>query len=136
MVVNQLFNDRPSFEVTLKLVRLFGLKDMKDQTEFSTLFMNHNNTLTNFKVIEEEIAECYIPCKRKVYLSNITNKSLISILRQFLKTQDYDLSSNEKIINGKKYLVYKIVTKNQKEKINRLKPNYRVPNKNITIVFD
>lgn len=136
MVVNQLFNDRPSFEVTLKLVRLFGLKDMKDQTEFSTLFMNHNNTLTNFKVIEKEIAECYIPCKRKVYLSNITNKSLISILRQFLKTQDYDLSSNEKIINGKKYLVYKIVTKNQKEKINRLKPNYRVPNKNITIVFD
>ena len=52
MVVNQLFNDRPSFEVTLKLVRLFGLKDMKDQTEFSTLTMNHNNTLTNFKVID------------------------------------------------------------------------------------
>ena len=61
---------------------------------------------------------------------------MISILRQFLKTQDYDLSSNEKIINGKKYLVYKIVTKDQKEKINRLKPNYRVPTKNITIVFD
>jgi hypothetical protein len=136
MVVNQLFNDRPSFELTLKLVRLFGLKDMKDQTEFSTLTMTYNNTLTNFKIIEEEISECYIPCKRKVYLSNITNKSLISILRHFLKTQDYDLSSNEKILDGKKYLVYKIVTKFQKEKINKLKPNYKIPTKNITIVFD
>lgn len=136
MVVNQLFNDRPSYEVTLKLVRLFGLKDLKDQTEFTVLDMNHSNVLTKFKFIEEEISECYIPCKRKVYLSNITNKSLINILRQFLKTQDYDLSSHEKIINSKKHLVYKIVTKEQKEKINRLKPNYKVPTKQITVVFD
>ena len=136
MVINQLFIDRPSFEVTLKLVRIFGLKNMNDETLFSILDMDYNNVLTKFKTIENEIIECYIPCKRKLYLSNLNNKSLINILRQFLKTQDYDLFSYEKILKGKKYLLYKIVTKEQKEKINRLKKKDKIPTKNVTVIFD
>jgi hypothetical protein len=134
MVLNQLFNDKPPLELVNKLVSKFGLKDIDDTTEFTTLDMDRNNTLVNFKAIENDIKECYIPCKRTKYANNITNKNLITILRQFIKIYDRDLFSKEKFISGRKYLVYKIITKQDKEYSKKNKKY--INKKEITIVFD
>ena len=134
MVLNQLFINKPSLELINKIVSKFGLKDIKDNTEFSILEMNHLNTLSAIKPFENEIRDCYIPCKREKYASIIDQKTIITILRQFLKVYDYDLYSKEKFIKGIKYTFYKIITKKEKDFV---KNNGRkAPKKEITIVFD
>jgi hypothetical protein len=44
------------------------------------------------------------------------------------------MNSREKFIKGSKYLIYRIITKHEKENIKRLKRV--IPNKEVTIVFD
>jgi hypothetical protein len=116
------------------MVQKLGLKDINDNTEFTILDMDKLNTVININSIIDEIKECYIPCKRQKYINVITNKSIITILRQFIKMHDYDLFSKEKFINGTKYLVYKIITKKDKE-FSKKNKKY-INKKEITIVFD
>lgn len=134
MVYNQLFNEKPTLDIVNKIVSKFGLKDINDSTEFTILDMDRINTLLSFKSIENDIKECYIPCKRIKFASTFTNKSVITILRQFLKVYERDLFSKEKFIKGNKYLVYKIITKQDKD-FSKKNKKY-INKKEITIVFD
>ena len=137
MVVNQLFTHKPPIELLNKLIKAFGLNDINDSREFSQIDMDKHNTLTTFHTLEKDLGDCYIPCKRKEYTGNIKNiiyKEAITIFRQFLKPHNYDLYSKEKFIKGKKYLVYKIVTKQEKNVISKTKKNN--PRKEFIIVFD
>lgn len=134
MVLNQLFAFRPSLELVLKLLSKFGINNINDNiTEFTLLDMTKLNTITSIKAFENEIKECYIPCKQEKYLKHLDEKSLITVLRQFLKMHDYDLQSREKFIKGTKYLVYHVITKQEKEFIKKSKTKQK---KEITIVFD
>lgn len=113
MVVNQLFNIKPSLDLVTKFVKCFGLKGLQDNTYFTLLDMQHHNTLTQINSLLKELYDLYLPCKYN-YLTNITEKSAITIMRQLLKVYDYDVFSHEKFIKGIKYLEYKIVSKNEK----------------------
>ena len=88
----------------------------------------------NIKIFEQEIKDCYIPCKKHKYAGDINNKTIITILRQFLKLHDYDLHSKEKFIKGTKYLMYKIISKKEKDKIKKTKKY--ISKKEVTIIFD
>jgi hypothetical protein len=88
----------------------------------------------NIKIFANEIKDCYIPCKQQKYANEINNKTIITILRQFLKLHEYDLYSKEKYINSTKYLLYKIISKKEKDKIKKTKKY--ISNKPVTIVFD
>lgn len=137
MVINQLFIKKPSNELLNNIIKAFGLNDINDTREFSHLDIDKNNTINNINNLVSELSECYIPCKRKNYidnLQNITNKEIITIFRQILKAHNYDLYSKEKYIKGIKYLVYKIVTKQEKHTINKTKK--KMPKKEYVIVFD
>ena len=137
MIINQLFVKKPPIELINKLIKAFGLNDLNDSREFSQLDIEKNNTIKNIHNLEKEISQCYIPCKRKNYIDNIkniTHKEIITIFRQMLKTHNYDLYSREKFIKGTKYLVYKIITKNDKLIISKTKK--KLPKKEYVIVFD
>lgn len=135
MVINQLFNVIPPMELLNKLIKMIGLKDITDKTEFGLLDIEKNNTLHHFKSIEKEIRDCYIPCKSRKYIPDpIDFKSLITIFRQILRMHDYDLDSREKFIKRNKYIIYRITTKEEKEAIRRVKRV--IPHKEITVVFD
>ena len=133
MTVKQLFNEQVPLDLVLKVVSLFGLKGLKDKTEFCILDMNKRNVLTNFKQIQPEIMGYYLKCKHR-FFDNIDNKGIITILKQLLRAHDYDLQSREKFIKATKYLLYHIVSKTEKEKLKKL--HRAVPNKEIVIVFD
>lgn len=130
MVFNQLFVEKPTMQIVNKIVNTFGLDDINNSKEFSFIDMDKYNTIILLKCIENEIRDCYLPCKQKKYLKEFNNKSAITILRQFLKTQNYDLKAREKYINSKKYLLYKIITKEQKNKDKKNIPE------EITLYFD
>ena len=137
MIINQLFVNKPPIELINKLIKAFGLNDLNDSREFSQLDIEKNNTLELLKGFENDLLECYIPCKQKKYINdikNITHKNAINIFRQFLKSHGFDLYSKEKFIKGTKYSVYKITTKQEKE--NTKKTKKQALKKEITIIFD
>jgi len=137
MVINQLFIKKPSNELLTKIIKAFGLNDINDTSEFSQIDMDKHNTLKIFHTLEKELGDCYIPCKRREYtgnIKNIINKEAVTIFRQILKAHDYDLYSKERFIKGTKYLVYKIVTKQEKSTISKTKKH--PPKKEFVIVFD
>ena len=137
MIINQLFVKKPPIELINKLIKAFGLNDINDTREFSQLDTEKYNTLEVLKGFENDLLECYIPCKQKKYINdiqNITHKNAINIFRQFLKSHSFDLYSKEKFIKGIKYSVYKITTKQEKESTKKTKK--QTLKKEITIVFD
>ena len=138
MIINQLFIQKPSNELLTKIIKAFGLNDINDKREFTQIDMDKHNTLEKFHTLEKELGDCYIPCKRKEYIDNIKNiiyKEAVTIFRQILKAHNYDLYSKEKFIKGTKYLVYKIVTKQEKTILNKTK-KYHPKKKEFVIVFD
>ena len=135
MVVNQLFIIKPSQELILKILTTFGIKDLKDNHEFSLLDMNSIETVKKLKELEPEFKKYYLPCKQKIYLNEWNYKTCITIARQFLKTIDYDIHSREKFIKNKKYLLYKLITRQEKEQ-ERIKKFKKTKKKEVIITFD
>lgn len=138
MVVNQLFIIQPTKELINKILSFYGLTSLKDNSEFTLIDMINHNTLENFKKSKIEISNYYLPCKKDTIFKNLTNKKCITITRQFLKTVDYDIVSKEKWISNKKYLLYKIISKDEKEKLKEARKEKEKKKKNneIIITFD
>jgi hypothetical protein len=137
MVFNQLFITKPSVEDINKIIKLLGLNDINDSNEFTILDMEKNKTLQKFINNEKIFKMYYMPCKRKIFYEKLTNKKCITICRQFLKTIDKDIITREKYIKGTKYLIYKIISKDDKEKINREKKENSINSpKEIVLTFD
>ena len=59
--------------------------------------------------LSKELFKYYIPCKSKIYLVELNEKKCITILRQFLKVNNYTLISKEKYIKGNKQLFYQVI---------------------------
>ena len=54
------------------------------------------------------LSNYYLPCKRKIYFTNVNSKKIITILRQILKNHNYKINSVEKYSKGKKFLLYNL----------------------------
>ena len=114
MSYKQLFHKKPTEEIITQILNCFNLKNINDYTEFSILDMRNNNVLQHFENIRNELESYYIPCKKNIYMKEFSLKSIITISRQFLKTKGYTLDSREKFIKSKKYLLYKIISIEEK----------------------
>lgn len=140
MIINQLFIDKPPIDLLNKIIISFGLSNINDTREFSQIDINKHNTIQTFNKLENELRTCYIPCKRNTFNVNLISKptGIITIFRQILKAHNYDLYSKEKYIKNKKYLVYKIVTKQEKtiKTMKNTKKHKTKHPKEVVIVFD
>lgn len=136
MVLNQLFITKPNEDIINKLVHNLGLDDLNDNREFTVIDMEKCNIVDNFNNMKKDLSFYYLPCKNKIYLDKLTYKKCITISRQFLKTINYDITTREKFINSKKYLLYKLTTK--QNKLNKLKEKEQKKklNNQIVITFD
>jgi len=78
------------------------------------------NIISKIEEHIEEIKKYYIICKQKIYLEDLNEKKVITLLRQLLRTNNFELKSKEKYDNSKKYLLYKKTKKKNKylKKIN------------------
>ena len=109
-VKNQLFRKEIKLEYLNYLIKkLFNVELSENiNYNFSKITIKNKNILE--KIIEEkdELKDLYIKCKHKLYLENISEKKLITIIRQLLRIHDYEVKSKEKYDGGKKYLMYNI----------------------------
>lgn len=132
MGFNQLFIKKPDLDILIKILNCLGLEGLNDDSEFSKLDFIRLNSLIKFQEIKDEVSLYYLPCKKTIYFNNVTNKTLITVTRQFLKIFNYTLESKEKYISGKKYIIYKLVT--MEEKIE--KKNCGTQSGKIVVKFD
>ena len=96
--------------------------DLDDNTiyNFSKNTIISRNIISKINNYIEEIKKYYIICKQKIYLEDLNEKKVITLLRQLLRTNNFELKSKEKYDNSKKYLLYTITKKKNKylKKIN------------------
>ncbi len=109
MPINQLFKNMPDRSFVIELINLYGIKDFDDDKYFTKKTLETLNTIENLNSIKDKLNEYYIECKSKTYLTDITLKRCIVILRQFLRCHGYTLFSKEKFVKGEKQTIYKIV---------------------------
>jgi hypothetical protein len=109
MPINQLFKNIPDRSFVIELINLYGIEDFDDNKYFTIKTLEKLNTIQNLNSIKDKLNEYYIECKSKTYLTDITLKRCIVILRQFLRCHGYTLFSKEKFVKGKKQTIYKIV---------------------------
>lgn len=109
MPINQLFKNMPDRSFVIELINLYGIEDFDDDKYFTKKTLETLNTIENLNSIKDKLNEYYIECKSKTYLTDITLKRCIVILRQFLRCHGYTLFSKEKFVKGEKQTIYKIV---------------------------
>tara|TARA_Y100001980_G_C14556566_1_gene348626 strand:+ start:9672 stop:10067 length:396 start_codon:yes stop_codon:yes gene_type:complete len=122
MPKNQLFKNYPTEEFVIGLLNIYGIQDFSDNHYFTKDDLENLNTIEKLNELKDTLSSYYIPCKAKIYINDINNhKKAITILRQFLKTQNYTLLSKEKYIKGNKYNTYTVISITNNLNINKNK---------------
>ena len=116
---NQLFKVSPNTEITEKILDNFGIKGLDDNHSFTRDNLSDLDTVNSINEMYDELVRYYIPCKAKKYLTELNEKKCITVLRQFLKMQNYTLMSKEKYVEGKKILFYQVIPMQIDMKTNR-----------------
>ena len=118
MTINQLFKSKPPQEKVLTIIEVFNLNGFDDTKSFTkkdlTIFETVKKINENISLLEE----LYLPCKAKIYLTDLNEKKSITILRQLLKLYKYNLKSTEKYIQGDKMIEYNIYCNFKKDEQN------------------
>ena len=104
MKKDQLFKKNPSNELFNKVLNAFGLSNVDDNRCFSRKDLEYIKTVDAINAMKNELEECYLPCKSRTYLNSLTEKNVITILRQILKTRNYTITSREKYMKGYKFI--------------------------------
>ena len=132
MVHHQLFKTQPSSELCTEVLKAFGLKSLDDTTNFSKKDLELLHTVEHLYRLKPELEKCYISCKARTYLNDITTKNSITILRQILRMFDRAISSKEKYVRGSKFVIYQVIPKDYK----KYRPVTIESNHNYFVSFD
>ena len=119
---NQLFKINPDLKIINLLLESFGLSDLEDTRYFTKQNMIDSNTVTKINNLKKNLNDYYLPCKSKIYLSNLNEKKCITILRQFIKSFHYKCIGIEKSFNGQKNMTYRLIY-NDKQQLSPAKLN-------------
>lgn len=128
-IKNQLFRQHVDLEFINNLIKECFNIELNNTTYYSF----SKKTIVNRNIIEilnnkiDLLKKYYIKCKHRIYLENLNEKKIITLLRQLLRVHDYELKAKEKYENGKKYLLYTISKKLMNNDIKKI---------NSTINFD
>jgi hypothetical protein len=112
---NQLFKKIPPREFIIDIIKLYGLDDLNDKCSFTRKDLEKLNTVSKLIDYKSELYKYYLPCKGRLYLNDLNEKNIITILRQLLKTLNYTLNSREKYVKGNKFIIYNIISIKEKE---------------------
>jgi len=128
-IKNQLFRETVSFDYLCEIIYKCFHIELNNSTYYS--FSKKTIINKNIKEVIEQnmdsLKKYYIKCKHKIYLENLNEKKIITLLRQLLRIHDYELKAKEKYENGKKYLLYTISKKKINDNLKKI---------NSTINFD
>ena len=117
---NQLFKINPDLTIVNLLLEIFGLEDLEDTRYFTKQNMIDSHIVDKVNDNMNMITEYYLPCKSKIYLSDLTEKKCITLFRQFIKPFHYKCIGIEKSVDGSKMMTYRLIY-NDKEQLSPTK---------------
>jgi len=85
----QYFKIYPTDEIIKKVLNAFCLDSLDDDRTFSREDIIKNNVVENIYEISNELEFFYFPHKVKWILTDLNEKSVLNVLRHFVKTKGY-----------------------------------------------
>lgn len=107
-MINQLFIEKPPEPIILSAVLALGWLSFTDKRVLSRSELDSKRVADNFIHILNDLRQYYLPCKQDKYLTSYTTKSIVTIVRQLLKTIGYNIRGIERVIDNKKEMIYKL----------------------------
>jgi hypothetical protein len=108
--MSQVFKEIPNIDILNKLLQTIGIDAFKEEYSFRKKDFEKWETISKIVFLKDELSKFYFPCKSKIYLDNIDEQKVVTILRQFLKALNYNLISKERYSNGEKYILYTLTS--------------------------
>ena len=127
MKINQLFTSKVDIQFVIQLLKCFDLSSLQDKKTFSKFDIIQNNTVQKVAMLIPQIETYYLPCKAKIYLLELNEKRVITILKQILRLHGYYLASKERNYNNSKITFYQVIDEKDKMKSNNMK-TYQITN--------
>jgi hypothetical protein len=114
-MINQLFSKNPDREIMLEILSAFGFQSFNNIDQpFNKKDLEKRKTLEKLQKLKPRLEEFYIPCKAKLYLNKkMTSRTIMTILRQFLKNEGYFINYWETYVDGVKTTYYQIKEDNK-----------------------
>ena len=103
---NQLFTETPDLDFLNKFLNLYGINNLEDSVEFSKYELIDLNIVNKIEDLIPELVIYYLPCKYKMFLTNISVNKCLTILRQIIRLYNYELKKREHVQNKKKSIYY------------------------------
>ena len=136
MPKNQLFKITPPKELVLEIVNTFGLIDFDDNRNFCRRDLSVMCTVDKIIELKKKLEKYYLPCKSRTYLNDLTDKNVITILRQVVRPHGYIVASREKYIRGDKFIIYQLISAEQTD-YRPIYTNDRIQSNDLaTVIFD
>jgi hypothetical protein len=131
-MANQYFRVFPTDQIVQKVLNAFHLKSLDDDRIITRDDILSKNCVENIIELTDELEQFYFPHKIKWVLSELNHKSIINVLRHFVKTRGYSVLC----YGGKKTIVsYKLVKKN-KDCQNYQNKTFNVIRKEVILTFN
>ena len=118
MTINQLFRKKPTPETIIQILNLYNISSLEDTKSFTKKDLILFDTVQKINDNNILFYDLYLPCKAKIYLTDLTEKKVVTILRQILKLFKHNLKSTEKYFQGEKMIEYNIYSTYKKEETN------------------
>lgn len=90
------------------VLRCFNLNSLSDTWQFSKRFLMDFGTVGKLHALYDRMCEVYIPCKARVYLTNLTPVKCVTVLKQVLRHVGYQLNTKEVVRNQNKTTFYQV----------------------------
>lgn len=103
----QLFRATIPSELFTKICASFGYR-IGSEYIFCKADLDRLETLRHMASYKEELCQYYIPCKAKLYLTNLNLSKCITIFRQVLRLNSMALVSFQRYIKHKKTTFYTV----------------------------
>lgn len=126
MKINQLFRSNVPSDLFSKIYRCFGYESLSIEHMFSKIDLDRLDTVGKMNDLKDELTQYYIPCKAKMYLSNLNQLKCITVFRQILRLNHISLISRQRYIKNKKMTFYSIkfdYQHTEEEKLHGLRVN-------------
>lgn len=136
MTKNQLFKVMPPRSLCINILNAFGILGFDDNHNFSRYDLDQIKCIDKLLLLKDKLQDYYLPCKARTYLNDLNTKNAITILRQIVKLYGYTINSREKYIKGNKFIIYQLVTIENKSynPINIV--SSKDSNKDCIVIFD
>lgn len=103
----QLFRIVPPKVFVETIIKLYGPNGFDEHYYFTLKELEQNNIIEQINNNIDLLKQYYMECKWN-YITNLTLKKTITILRQLIRPYNYKIISTEKYKNGNKFLLYNI----------------------------